>query len=405
MPHLGSSSSSSPSPSEHEPNDEQEQVIVARALASLHQSEDNKQSPQTSDRQHNSRRRPTVVRRNMNPGSDYSYYPMPCHSWTYPSFNPNAVVYHMWQQSQASLQQNHHLLTLPPPHPTDPRFLPLRSMIQPAQGQFYSGIVQDRISPMPCFPQSTVLPTYFSDYPSSATARSRSQVTIQEINEEKNQLEEKDWLCGSNPDTTAKPTTPKTINRQSDASPASEVCSDRETDIALTRFNPVPSGSDAPIAKDSCGSTKIQEKQVDGSPRKPFEWVPGSSIWPRPTSPCRAQNPHPSEPARSGPGVHHHPTTAVSARSRGFRPPQMSVPVRSGFRPRSSSMAAPVTIRTAIPVCSARPSTVNYMAPAVHVRTVVPVCSAPVRAPDSTQKSGQDTEGSRVGVSSEFVKL
>ena len=323
-------------------------------------------------------------------------------------------MYHMWQQSQASQQQNHLLTLLAPPHATDTRFLPvLRSMIQPPQGQFYSGIGQDRISSMPCFPQSTisVLPTYFSDYSSSATARSRSQVTIQEINEEKNQLKEKDWLGGGNPDAAAKPTTPRTSNLQSDAS-------DRESDVAFTGLSAVTSGSDASIANDSCERTKIQEKQMDGWPRKPFEWVPGSSIWPRPTSPCHPQNPHPSEPPRSMPGVGH-PTSAGSARSRGFRPPHMSVHMRSGFsaeglRPRSSSMAAPVTIRTTIAVCSARPSTVNqkprmppvnYMAPAVHVRTVVPVCSAPpVRAQDSTQKSGQGAEGSR-GVSSEFAKL
>lgn len=408
LPHFGSSSASSSSQPE-EPNDEQEQVTVARALAGMHQSEGNKQPPPRSDRRQNSQQRPAVIRRDRSPVSDYSYYPIPFHSWAYPSFSPDAAIYQMWQQAQASQQQNHMLTLAAPPQATDPRFLPiLQSMFQPAQGQFYSGVGQDRISPMPFFPQSTtpVLPMH-SDYSSPAPLNSRSQVTIKEIHEGKSQLEDKDWS-----------TAPKTINLQPDASQVPEGSSDRETDIALTGFNLVPSESDTSMGKDSCENKKAQDKQMEGSPRMPFEWVPGSSIWPRPPSPCRTQSPNPFEPSRSMSGAHP-PASASSARARGFRPLHMSAPMRSGLRAeglrhRGSSLAAPVTIRTAVPVCSARPGPVNqnsrvpsahFMAPAVHVRTVVPVCSAPpVRAPDSAQKSGQDPEGSK-GVSSEFAKL
>lgn len=197
-------------------------------------------------------------------------------------------------------------------------------------------------------------------------------MTIQEIHEEKNQLED-----------------------------VSEGSSDRETDIALTGFSPVP--SDTSMGKDSSDNKKVQDKQMEGSPRKPFERMHGSSIWPGP------QSPSPFEPARSVSGAHS-PASASSACPRGFRPPPMSVPMRTslraeGLRPRGSCLAVPVTIRTAVPVCSSRVPSAHFMAPAVHVRTVVPVCSAPpARPPDSAHKSSQDSEGSK-GVSSEFAKL
>ncbi|KAJ6848638.1 double-stranded RNA-binding protein 2-like [Iris pallida] len=379
LPHLGSSSSLSES--EPECNDEQEQVGVARLLASLHHSEGNKPSPQSSDQQYVGQRRPASTRQDSNPTSSHSYYPIPFHNWIYQSFSPEAAMYQVWQQAQTSQQQNH-LLTIPvPPLPTDPRFLPvLQSVFQPAQGQFYPGIGQNSIGP-PWLNESptTLPPTYFSGYSLPGPTKSCSQVTIKEIHEEKNQGGHYISSSGAG---AGPSTTPKTINLQSDASSVSDASCDRETEIGRKRLNTAPPESDPSMVHES------------GS----------GSILPRPTSPSRTQHPHLFRATRYVSGVHCPPPVNLSP-SRGFRPNIMPAPMMSGLgtealRPRGAYMAAPVRIRSAVPVCSARPRVppMNYMAPAVHIRTVVPVCSAPpVGAPDSTQKSELEAEDTKVG--------
>ncbi|KAJ6848237.1 double-stranded RNA-binding protein 2-like [Iris pallida] len=413
LPHLGPSSSSSAS--ESECNDEQEQVAVSRLLASLHQSEGNKPSPRSSDRQHVGQRTPVPILRDSNQTSRHSYYPTPCYSWIYPSFSPEAAMYQIWQQAHTSQQQNH-LLTVPAsPLPPDPRFLPIpQSMFQPAQGQFYQEIGQNSISPIPCRNEltstTTLPPTYFSDYslPGPAKSQSISQVTIQEIREEKSQGEGKEWIHTGRSDAGAGPSTPKTINVQSDPLSVSNASSNRGTDIALKGFN---------AGHESSESNNIQEKQVD-SQRKPFECMTASYIWPRPTSPSHAQHPHLFNMTRPVIGAHFLPLVD-SSHSRGSRPNAMSATMRTGpgsevLRPQGSSMAAPVRIRSAATVCSARPRAMNqstrvpptnFMAPAVHIRTVVPVCSAPpLRASDSTQKKDQEVDDT-TAVNSNFDRL
>ncbi|XP_019701750.1 double-stranded RNA-binding protein 2 [Elaeis guineensis] len=439
LPHLGSPSSSSPT-LEHEGNDEQEQVTIARALASLHQSQGNKLNFQ-NDRQRN-RRRPAPIRKDMHPAANISFYPMPFQGWTYPSFSPEAAMYQMWQQAQAS-QQQAHLLTLPAPsHPINPRLIPtLRSVYQPTQGQFFPSVEQDSVSSVPCFTESApVLPVYFSDYSVSVPPKSQSQVTIQEIQEEQNQGEGKEWL---NLPSEAAVFSSFDISDSNlpldDAGPVPQVqepLEDKEgngsrgsTEVIPGRqinnapgLKPVVPTSNPSRVQDSTDVVKIQEsQQVERSQRKPFEWVPGASIWPGPSTPNRPpnlqQNVNSFNHTQSALGVHHPSSRSSSSLPRGFRPliaapgtarTAVPAPIRSSspraeaLRPRVPSLAAPVTIRTAVPVCSARPGAVNpssevsrasFMAPAVHVRSVIPVCSAPPsRKPDSTQRGTQEPE-------------
>ncbi|ONK78623.1 uncharacterized protein A4U43_C02F20750 [Asparagus officinalis] len=324
LPQSGSSCSSCSSPSDHEQTDEQGQITVARVLSSLCHSESNKQSLQTSDRHHKSHQRPVTVPHNR---TNYSYYPMPFHNWAYPNLSPDALMYHMWHQAQAS-------------HLANARSIPfLRSMLQPSQSQLYPGIAQECMNPMLCFPRSTT-PVL------SNPSRIRSQVTIQEIHEEKTQSEDKEWLRNGNPDA---------INLQCDGS-------NRETDISHKVFDPLSTVSDTFVVKDPCESKMIREREF------------GST----------------------GP--------------RGFRPPQMSLSRARGPSTATpvtirTQVPACSTRPSLVNQNDWLPPPVNFMAPPVHMRTVVPVCSAPpVREPHSAQKSSQDAEDNR-GVSSEFSKL
>lgn len=437
---------------EHEGNDEQEQVTIARALASLHQSQGNKLNIQ-NDHQRN-RRRPAPIRKDTHPAAHISFYPMPFQGWTYPNFLPEAAMYQMWQQAQASQQQTH-LLALPAPsHSINPRYIPtLRSIYQPTQGQFFPSVDPDSVSSVPCFTESApVLPVYFSDYSVSVPPKSQSQVTIQEIQEEQNQGEGKEWfnlpsraaafssfdISDSNlqlddPSAVPKVQEPPEDKEGNSSHGSTEVTPDRETNNA-PGFKPVvPTSNPSLVQQDSTDVVKIQEsQQVKRSQRKPFEWVPGASIWPGPSTLNRPrnlqQNVNSFNATQSALGVHHPSSRSSPSLPRGFRLPviaapvtaRTAVPIRSSgpraeaLRPRVPSLAAPVTIRTAIPVCSARPGSVNpssevprasFMAPAVHVRSVIPVCSAPPsRKPDSSQLGTQELEGI-AEVNSEFGNL
>ncbi|XP_010941798.1 double-stranded RNA-binding protein 2 [Elaeis guineensis] len=439
LPHLGSSSSSSPL--EHEGNGEREQVTIARALASLDRSEGNKFTSQNDCQCY--RQRPAPIRKDMHQAANVSFYPMPFQGWTYPSFSQGAAMYQMWQQAQASQQQTH-LLTLPAPqHPINSRFFPiLRSVYQPTHQRFFPSVELESVSSIPCFMDSApVLPVYFSDYSVSHPRISRSQATIQEIREEQNRGEGKEWLnlplesavfssfdiSDSNlplddGGPVPKVQEPPEDKEQNSSHGSTEVSPERETNNA-PGFKPVMHTSNASVDR-----IKIQECQrVERSQKKPFEWVHGVSIWPGPSTPNHPPNLQQDinsfNPIQSVRGVHH-PSSSSSSLPRGFSRPMAAttttaVPIHSSgpkaeaFRPRVPSLAAPVTIRTAVPVFSARPGAVNpttrarasLMAPAVCVRSVVPVCSAPPsRTPDSSQIGSQEPEGISA-VNSEFGKL
>eukprot|EP00262_Sarcandra_glabra_P008422 TRINITY_DN2194_c0_g2_i1.p1 TRINITY_DN2194_c0_g2~~TRINITY_DN2194_c0_g2_i1.p1 ORF type:complete len:585 (-),score=65.86 TRINITY_DN2194_c0_g2_i1:145-1899(-) len=390
LPHLASSSSSSSSSPllGSESNDEQEQVIIARALANLNSTDGNK--PLAHNDRHRGRRKPAYVRRDTNQASGLTLYPMPYQSWPYSNFSPEVAMYQMWQQEQASRQQSQ-LLTLPapPPPPPGPRIFPfIHSIFRANHNQYFPARERE---PSPSL--------YFSDHSVPNPVRSGSRVTIQEIHEEKSQGEDKVWLRGcvsdadgdsrfkaQNPPVSVSHIEPEVMESHEDkqkdygSSTTINMSTDREQSIGHS-VKPVTSGSCPSMVQIPCNERKIQENQKDGNQREQFEWVRGGSnrdpgFRPRASNPSHIQfqthNPRFFEPSQSNlRPPHHPPKTGSFGMPKCFRPP---------------SLAAPVTIRTSVPVCSARPraeglnpavTSNNFMAPAVQIRSVIPVCSAP----------------------------
>ncbi|XXG79309.1 hypothetical protein AAC387_Pa09g0410 [Persea americana] len=426
--------SPSPSPSsssaslEPESNEEQEQVTIARVLANLHPKEVNKPSTQTESKR--VKRKPAPVRRDMNASSSLSMYPVPYPTWTYSGFSPQLPMYHqMWQQEQASQQS--HLLTLPSP-PSGARITPfIQSVFQPSHNQYFAAREQELVGVRGITvpnPSSSLL---FSNHPSPVPIRSRSYVTIQEIAEEKCQGEE-EWIHNRRINLQSRPVIlppneaqnpPVDIHNepehlqesQEDKSKnggpgISNLPADKEPNIGHSILKSAADSS--PTVLSSAGeNAKIQETPVEGNRKEQFDWVhagsvhdgketgfmAGSSIPGHSPfllrksggSMCDGKEagfmagasipsriPFQSQKSRGSYSSHVNPIT--------HRPPS---PSSSGmtkcFRPRPSSLAAPVTIRTAVPVCSSTPRAVtarqsaNLMAPAVQVRSVIPVCSSP----------------------------
>ncbi|KAH0464682.1 hypothetical protein IEQ34_004785 [Dendrobium chrysotoxum] len=292
-----SSSSTSSSSGIHESNrnDEQEQVVIARALTSLHQSSEGNKYTQ-NDRQHG-RRRPNTTRRELGSSTNQSYY-MPCQSWAHRSFSAEAAIYQMW-------------------HPFH------NSMFHPAQSQLFPVLSQEPITTLPCFPEPTqVLPVYFLDYDYSLPVppRTQSQVKIQEINDEKSQGEENQWLYNPIPD--AVDHSSKALDQN-----GGEV---EEEDVAVS------------IEQE----TDLQSERSHR--KKPFDWVSRASMRPGNSSNTKSCKLMPRDHPLYRPRFDYiqprpgRPSAGYSSRSR-VKPNQVL------------SMAAPVTIRTAVPVFSARP--------------------------------------------------
>ncbi|KAL5983911.1 hypothetical protein ACLOJK_018009 [Asimina triloba] len=439
LAHLGSSSSAASSTSgEVESNDEQEQVIIARALASLHGKDVNKSHTQ-NDRQRG-RRKPASARRDTKTSSsNISVYPMPYQSWPYSNFSPDMAMYHMWQQEQASQQQSR-MLALPAPlPPADPRILPfIRSIFQPNHSQYFSVREQDPIGVPGIAMPGPGSPLYFPSHSASVPLRSRSQVTIQEIHEEKTQSEN-DWIRSRPPEADGDPESRK-INLQSKSPgfpkiPSVPVSghseteimepqadkhitggpgivtmpSDREPDMGHPVFKQHPCAPGPSATLKQTDGKNVQEIQSEGVRKEPLDWTCGMSsvrshretgyITCSTASHIQHQLQNPralfSSQANQGP---HHSNPSYSRAARGLRP---------------SSMAAPVTVRTAVPVCSARPrneglnntsiAPASFMAPAVQVRSVIPVCAAPPTrtVPDTSHQDPIDVSVA----SSELGKL
>ncbi|KAH7654961.1 Double-stranded RNA-binding domain-containing protein [Dioscorea alata] len=291
LPNLGSSSSSSMS--ENEGNEEQEQVVIARALASLCQAEENKSSYQ-SDRQH-LRQKPASVRRDTRSIFNASFHAKHYDGVAYPNLSPEVMMYQMWQQEQASL------LTIPTPDISDPRLLPFfLSTFQPSQGQYFLRIEQDLINPAPCFSKPSLgMPFYFSEYPLSVSARNQSQANLQEISRVEDQENRKEWvhLSGSGGNSNG-----NQVNHQSDASVfhPEDACGTSKVQELLEDDNTVglsdAEGSSSftshlSSVKDSGECKKIQESQQSSlrKSKNESERITGTSAWQRQTGPNTTQ--------------------------------------------------------------------------------------------------------------------
>ncbi|KAF8387905.1 hypothetical protein HHK36_026567 [Tetracentron sinense] len=419
LSHLGSSSPSlSSSLLENEANEEQEQVIVARVLAKLRPAEAN-QSRQNNDQQR-ARRRSAPVRRDTNPpGGGVSLYSMPHQSWVYSNFPPELAMYQMWQQEQASRQQSRLLtLSMAPTTPPGPRILPfIQSIFQPDHGQYFPAREQQSIPAVPGIAISASDPSlYLSNRLMPLPVRSRSQVTIQEIQEEKTHGEG-EWLHVDASSNGLK------VNIQSNAS-------------GFSPFEvpnpPLPDGSRAePVVQEmppdedkekNFGSEPKTENSVplEGNQTEHFEWASrrcmDTRFRPGTTTPgyveFQLRDLHGIDSSQRNLRTHHPPRANSPGVGSCFRPPSSAAPVMirtvgpissRGPRPESlntlvPAMPAPSTIRAAGPRFSdrhrlagrnfGRMPSVSFMAPAVQIRSVVPVCSAPPmrKMQDSSQE-------------------
>ncbi|XP_072976365.1 double-stranded RNA-binding protein 2-like [Typha angustifolia] len=412
LPHLGPSSSST-SLLEHEGSEVQEQVIIARVLASLQQPDGDKRPSQNNPQQ--SRHRSARIQRTVAPAANLPFYSLPFQSWAHTSFSPEFAMYQMWQQIQAS-QQPTHLLTLPAPPPMDPRFLPiLQTMYPPPPGQLFQSVDQDPVSRLPFVAESVPCLPRYPDYSTYTSPRNQSQLTIQELSEEQNHREGKEWpnlreATLFNPcDTTASclPPEQREDTNKNDSGASTEDSPETETKRAPSGFK---QASCSPSIIQEKASVKIHQEsqqQMEGKQRKQLEELPGSSFRSRSSNHWRPLLSQQNFDLNQSIHVNNPPPANSASLLRGCRPLHIG---SSGSRtdvlkPRAPSLAAPVTIRTAIPVCSARPGAVNitgaapayFTAPAVRMRSVVPVCSAPPeRKPDSSQVVSQEIEGTGV---------
>ncbi|XP_042516815.1 double-stranded RNA-binding protein 2-like isoform X2 [Macadamia integrifolia] len=433
MSHLGSSSSSSGL--ESEGNEEQEQVVVARTLASLRPAEANKSTQ--NDRQRG-RRRSAPARRTTKPGStSISLYPMHYQSWNYSNFFPEMAMYQMyqmWQQEQASQQQSR-LLTHPvaPTLPPGPHVVPfIQSIFQPEHGHYVP--VREHEQPIQAVP-GVSMPTsgpslYFSNPLMPVPVGSRSQVTIQEIQEERTQMSE-EWLHSDADGDGRK------VNIQPNASGFSPVEAANAPVSGVSHADPLVRETTREVDKQKNVESDPSIRhavQLEGGQSERIEWASRGSTdagyVPRSTNPGHAEfrlrQLHGLDSSQSNPRPHHHPRGVSPVMAHSFRRPTTPAPVmiRTVGRPASSvspklessnpRVPAPAAIRTAASTCVPRPwprgmmtggMPSNMMAPAVHIRSVVPVCAAPpARKIPETNQDGLLSGGERRTKEPEDVK-
>ncbi|PIA61651.1 hypothetical protein AQUCO_00300881v1 [Aquilegia coerulea] len=394
-------SSSSSAKLENERKDEQEQIIVARALAKLCPP-DMKKSTVQNDRYHG-RQRSAPIHQDMRPTSSrMPLYPMQYPSWPYHHYSPEMTMYSMWQPQQPYQQQNC-LLTLPvAPSPPGPQILPLvHSLFQPDHAQYVLARDKEPISVVASIPASASAPSHvLSNRAMPIHVRSRSQVTIQEIQEERTQ-EGEDW-----PQSDAKSDGNNVkIESNSPVFPRFEVQSPASSKTIvepLLQEKPLEDQRHCRTESNtghSAQQERISSEQFKWSSQSPKETAPGcgefllssSDSFDSSTSKLALHSPRPS----SG-GVPKYCTKPSNAAPVRIKTVGASVP---SVNPRPESLKAwvptPSTFRTEAPACSARPRlmrtggmfSTNFMAPAVQIRSVVPVCSAP---PSKMPEPGQE---------------
>ncbi|XP_010241435.1 PREDICTED: double-stranded RNA-binding protein 2-like [Nelumbo nucifera] len=429
LSHVGSSSSASSPSLESEGNEEQEQVIVARALASLLPADASKSTQ--NDRQRRRRKSAPPVRRNMHPPSGgVSLFPVHYQNWAYSNFAPE--VYRIWQQEQASQQQSR-LLTLPVAltPPPGPQILPfIQSMFGPDHRQYFPAREQEATQSFPALAMSSSGPSLHFSNPLSPVPIRRSQVTVQEIKEEKTQKDEERLHGDMDTDGHKINIGSNSPGFSSFDAPKPPASGDSRTDQAT------PEKPEEDDKQNNLGSESGLGHSVkaEGSNSEPFGWGSRESAMDirfrhRAANPGSVEfglrHPHGFDSAKSNPRPHHSPRAGSPVMTRSYISPSSAAPIMirtgghvSSVSPQPESlnvrMPAPVKIRTSIPACSARsrpegmmyggPS-VNFMAPAVQIRSVIPVCSAPParKMPEPSGQEGLPQGGEKIAKESEDV--
>ncbi|XP_006654053.1 double-stranded RNA-binding protein 2-like [Oryza brachyantha] len=428
LPRVGDPSSSS-CPPDHD-DDDQEQIIVARTLASLNQTNGGK-TPHQKEKQQSSNRLPS--RRPSYPKSNASLHRLHLQKHTYPSVPPEQAMYHMWHQVHTT-QQKPHFPMVPtmgstgfPPPPTMLHLYPA------PRGQFTMPASQDGLGLLP----APVLPRYFSPYPASYVPRSQLQVNVHKVHEKR--------LVGAGavelPDAAvfSQYTSPdfsgpsENVGLDIRKEECTESCppSEEETKAHTASSSTMHSPSqklESNQEKEIMGGVRLESKKSAEQPPSPPSKVNPvlhgtgqqhhySSV--RHSDPVHRNSPQISVPT-SPSSVHeggdpaHRSSPQISA---GTSPecwsPRAQAPPRFGTRIPSPSLlyqqrppwlAASVTIRTAVPVCSARPNVVNSSAGAAHAQPAVQIFSAPPRQEPEAHKNTRETSGA-APASSELSKL
>ncbi|KAJ4719579.1 Double-stranded RNA-binding protein [Melia azedarach] len=365
---TASTSSSSPSP-ESKCNEEQEQVVIARFLSSLQQSQS--KHLMQSDWQHGYHRSMPMCRDLAPPSS--SLYSAQYQSLAYPSFSPEMALYQMGQQEQL-LQLQNHLLTLPvsPAPPFVPQILPYMQSISCPNHCLYVPAGKQEPLPVairPRLPVATSSPSvYLSGKSVPDPVSSRSTVTIQEIHEEK--TEESSKFSPS-----VVPEAPGPVH----------------TNAEPRNHEPI---QDNRNQKNVDSESRFVNVQLEGNQPRRSEWTSHKNLdsgirldnLQLQTS-CGFDSSHscrrPQYPPRaSAPGCPRlSPSAVAPVVIRTVSPVSSARPIQQNL---TSQMLAPPRMRTGVPSCSNRPESMHirqvnprFLAPAVRIRTVVPVCSAP----------------------------
>ncbi|KAM3407320.1 hypothetical protein ACQJBY_001006 [Aegilops geniculata] len=369
LPLVGEAASSS-SPSDHD--EEQEQVTVTRTLENLNRKNEGKASHQKEKQQSNNR----PQSRRSYPKPYVSFYGSHLQNQMYPNVAPEQAMYQMWNQVQATQQKPHFPMV---PNMGNTRFQPpptMRSMYpSPPRGQFVMPASQDALALLPCFPEAApVLPRYFSPYPASYVPRSPLPVTVHTMHRERQgytetvELPDASVLSGyTEIDSSSTPENVGPSQVQQWPENGKEVYT--ESSAASVEENKAPQTLSSSTAHPP--SQKVEPNKDNKESKKPVEQPAklslscvGSSVVQRPVQ----RQGHPS-PVQHGEPTHRSNLPFSRAASPELWSLDMQAPARYGAgTPMSSSgllyqqrppwLAAPVTVRTSIPVCSARPNAV-----------------------------------------------
>lgn len=301
------------------------------------------------------------------------------------------------------------------------------SMYPPARGQFTTPASQDALGLLPCFPEAAaVLPRYFSPYPASYVPRSPLLGTVHKIHEKRQGCSETVEL----PDAVvfSQYTAPDSSSTSENGGPGKvqeppkEECT--ESSAASEEENKAPRTSSSSISlSPSQRLESKQDKEIMGSQRveskKPAEQPPKSSLSQlSPVLQRPVQRQHYSNSIQHDVPIHRNnlpqisvPTSPEFWSSRLQAPPRFgtATPINSPgplYQERPPWLAAPVTVRTAVPVCSARPNVVNSTAGAAQARPVVKILKAPSRKePEAHRNTRQEDSSSAATACSELNKL
>jgi hypothetical protein len=394
---VGEPSSSSCPPNQDD--EEQERVIVTRTLARLNKANGDKIAHQKEKQQKNN----CPSSRRSYPKPNTSFYLSHKQNHAYPSVPPEQAMYHMWHRVQTTPQPPHFPMV---PTMGNTRFPPaaaMLSMYPPPRGQFTTPASQDSVGILPCFPEATsALPRYFSPYPISYVPRSPFPATVHRNHGKRREGSETvglpdaavfsqytlaDSSCISVYDS---PLKVEEQPKHEEDSTVSSVSSEAENKSPLTASSTAahlslqkfePNEDKGTLSGKPAESKKPQDQPLKSSP----SWGPSVPL-------CGSvQQKHYSVTVQHDEPNHrnNHPWTCLSSpldlwSSHLQAAPGLgtAVPVNSPgsvYQQRPPWMAAPVTVRTAVPVCSARPNVVNTPAGTIHVRPNFQNHSAPAR--------------------------